>query len=349
MLARRALSAGRLAALCATLEFHHGLLGSAVVAALLSAGCGETPVAPTSDLRISCPAPPTITATGPAVVVTYNAPTVSGGSAPVSVSCSPPSGSPFPVGSSTVTCVSRDSQQRTDTCQFPVTVQRTPTIAAIRFVAFGDSITNGVTPSCQGVTPGVFDRQRDLALLLQSVNIPASYPTKLQALLAARYTSQSPLVLNEGQPAERAEDGVTRLPGVLSSDAPQILLLQEGANNVNGASAAQPATVAEALGTMIRQARGRGIQVFLGTLLPQRAGGCRVHQPSQVVPTNDLIRGLANTDGVTIVDLYQAFTGMESTLLGIDGLHPTEAGYDKMAQTFFDAIRPKLEESGRRR
>jgi lysophospholipase L1-like esterase len=84
-------------------------------------------------------------------------------------------------------------------------------------------------------------------------------------------------------------------------------------------------------------------------LLPQRVNACRAYAPSLIAPTNDLIRSLALTEGATLVDLYQAFTGMENTLLGIDGLHPTEAGYDKMAQTFFDAIRPKLEESGRRR
>jgi lysophospholipase L1-like esterase len=290
-----------------------------------------------------------MTATGPTAIVNYNAPTVSGGSAPVSVSCSPPSGSSFPVGSSTVTCTARDSQQRTDTCGFPVTVQRTPTIAAVRFVAFGDSITYGSVSSCDGVTPRVFDLQRDRTLLLRSVDVASSYPAKLQTLLAGRYTTQSPVVLNEGQPAEIVQNGLTRLPGVLSADAPQALLLQEGANNVNSNNPAESARVADGLGAMVREARGRGIQVFVGTLLPQRANACRARAPSLIAPTNDLIRSVALTEGATLVDLYQAFTGMESTLLGIDGLHPSEAGYDKMAQTFFDAIRPKLEESGRRR
>jgi lysophospholipase L1-like esterase len=319
---------------------------SAVVIAILGAGCGKAPVAPTPDLRISCPAPPTATATGPTAVVSYNAPTVTGGSAPVSVTCSPPSGSTFTVGTSPVTCTARDAQQRSDSCGFAVTVQRTPVIAATRFVAFGDSITYGVLPSCEMVSPGVFDLQRDLPLLLQAVNIPASYPTKLQALLASRYSSQSPVVLNEGEAGETVQRGVARLPGVVAADAPHVLLLQEGVNNINGGNPAESSTVADGLRAMVRAARSRGIQVFLATLLPERAGGCRARAPALISPTNDLIRGVANAEGATLVDLYQAFAGMESTLLGIDGLHPTEAGYDKMAQTFFDAIRPKLEETG---
>jgi lysophospholipase L1-like esterase len=321
-------------------------LASVVAAALLAAGCQGTPVTPTADLQISCPAPPPIAATGQTAVVSYDAPAVTGGSAPVSVSCSPPSGSPFPIGTSTVTCTARDSRQHSDSCGFAVTVQRLPTVDAIRFVAFGDSITYGVLPSCDRVSPGVFDLRLDLPLLLRSVNIPASYPTKLQTLLAGRYTSQSPVVLNEGQAAEIVQDGLIRLPRVISSDAPQVLLLQEGANNVNGGNPAESIVVANGLRSMIQVARSRGIQVFLATLLPQRTGGCRARAASLIAPTNDLIRGVASAEGATLVDLYQAFVGMESTLLGIDGLHPSEAGYDKMAQAFFEAIRQKLETRG---
>jgi lysophospholipase L1-like esterase len=46
---------------------------------------------------------------------------------------------------------------------------------------------------------------------------------------------------------------------------------------------------------------------------------------------------------VTLVELYTAFQGQESTLLGLDGLHPNEAGYQRMAELFFEAIRQKLE------
>jgi hypothetical protein len=44
-----------------------------------------------------------------------------------------------------------------------------------------------------------------------------------------------------------------------------------------------------------------------------------------------------------LVDLYPVFEGNLDTLLGPDGLHPTEAGYQKMAETFFATIRERLE------
>jgi lysophospholipase L1-like esterase len=318
-----------------------------LILAMLAAGCGGSPGEPTStDLRLSCPAPQTVGASGQTAVVTFEAPTVTGGRAPVSVSCSPPSGASFPLGTSTVTCTARDSQQHSQSCGFAVTVQRIPVLSAVRFVAFGDSITYGSASSCDGVNPRVFDLQREFTLLLRSVDVPASYPAKLQTLLAGRYTTQSPVVLNEGQPAEIVQNGLIRLPGVLSSDAPQALLLQEGANNVNGNDPAESARVANGLGAMVRDARQRGIQVFVATLLPERADGCRARAPSLIAPTNDLIRSVAIAEGATLVDLYQVFVGMETTLLGIDGLHPSEAGYQKMAETFLDAIRVKLETRG---
>src|SRR6266516_6164494 len=46
VLGRRALSAGRLAALGATAEFHHGLLAQAVTPAARAAGSPQTPAAP---------------------------------------------------------------------------------------------------------------------------------------------------------------------------------------------------------------------------------------------------------------------------------------------------------------
>jgi lysophospholipase L1-like esterase len=46
----------------------------------------------------------------------------------------------------------------------------------------------------------------------------------------------------------------------------------------------------------------------------------------------------------TVVDIYAAYGGVASTdLIGPDGLHPTDAGYSKIAGTFFDAIRQRLE------
>jgi hypothetical protein len=58
------------------------------------------------------------------VVVTYATPTASDNSGAVTVTCAPPSGSVFRVGSTTVTCTARDAGGNTTMAAFTVTVTR---------------------------------------------------------------------------------------------------------------------------------------------------------------------------------------------------------------------------------
>ncbi len=77
-----------------------------------------------APLSMTCPAPITVPATGPGgAAVTYAAPTTSGGCAPVSVVCNPPSGSTFPLGTNTVNCTASDGCGSSANCSFNVTVQ----------------------------------------------------------------------------------------------------------------------------------------------------------------------------------------------------------------------------------
>jgi hypothetical protein len=87
---------------------------------------------PPSPLVMACPADITATAgASGSLAVTYPAPTLSGGEAPRSASCSPASGSTFS-GTSTVTCNGTDSDTpaQTASCTFAVTVSApAPTIS----------------------------------------------------------------------------------------------------------------------------------------------------------------------------------------------------------------------------
>ena len=314
----------------------------------LFSGCGSptqpSPPAPT----ISCPMPVTQqTQAGQAIIVTYPAPLVSGGNQPVTTTCSPPSGSSFAVGTTVVTCTALDALHRTATCSLPVTVVNVPQITTTKFVAFGDSITFGaLSPCLQSAlfyTPA--GRLLDLQLILASVDIATSYPTVLQTALAKRYGAQSPRVLNEGQGGEFVTDSrtATRFLQVLNDDAPEVVLLQEGANDVNFGSLDTIPAIIDELRALVRTAKGRGLAVFLGTLTPERPGSCRGTNPTLIPPVNDQIRAMAAMEGVVLVDLYQTFDGRIETLLGEDGLHPNVAGYEALAQTFFDSIRQQLE------
>jgi lysophospholipase L1-like esterase len=134
------------------------------------------------------------------------------------------------------------------------------------------------------------------------------------------------------------------LPGVLAARRPQVLLLQEGVNNINANVGSSIPNVVAGLQTMIHQAKAQGVPVMVGTLLPERAGACRSYAPGLIAPANDAIRSLVASEGVTLVDLYQAFGGVAGDLIGNDGLHPNEAGYAKIAETFYEEIEKQLEE-----
>lgn len=305
---------------------------------------------------IACPAPVTIeSTTGAAITVNYPAPTVTQGAQPINTTCSPPSGSTFQLGTTSVTCTARDANQRTDGCGFTVTVNRTPRLSVERFEAFGDSITAGVLatacPAGGGVSCFVstssprwlqrYELQRIFADMEAST---AAYPRALQTMLSSRYRTQTITMANEGNPGEFVSDGKVRLPA--TTGTAQVLLLQEGANDMNQAHPPVDEIVAD-LRSMVQLGRSRGMQVFVGTLLPQRMGACRGYDfcdaVNDTVATNAKIRTMVTSEGVTLVELYTAFQGQESTLLGLDGLHPNEAGYRRMAELFFEAIRQKLE------
>lgn len=310
-----------------------------LLSAILAAQCGSTPPsAPTPEApTISCPADQSAVSTsGQAIAITYTAPSVAGGAQPVTSGCFPASGSAFPLGATSLLCTATDAKQRTAQCRFSVTVTQPPPppprISVTRFMAFGDSITEGL-----------------FSFFIQSP--PGSYPFVLEATLRARYTTQTSaiVVLDEGYGGEKIADGLARFGSTINLDAPVgAVLLIEGVNDLNlasvtgSASAAIPAVV-DGLKTMVREARGRGIPVFVATLLPQRAGGPKAGAVSTIAPANDQIRGMAAEQGAILVDLYQAFGGVPDPWIGPDGLHPTRAGLEKIAQTFFDAIKARFE------
>ena len=162
-------------------------------------------------------------------------------------------------------------------------------------------------------------------------------------MLAARYTSQTIGVLNKGVGGEWAIDGENRLPRELDANHADALLLEEGINDLTGGDPSAIMPMVDALRAMVRQAKNRGIPVFLGTLLPERAGGSRASALPAIPEANNQIRLLALSEHVTLVDLYEGFGGNPDPYIDSDGLHPNDLGYQKIAQLFFDGIRMSLE------
>jgi lysophospholipase L1-like esterase len=309
-----------------------------IIAALVAWGCGSNPAAPAPAIR--CPAPQTVVSpSGAPVTVTYAPPAAAGGPGLTS-SCSPASGSTFTLGTTTVSCSAVVADQQVG-CTFTVSVAAPPRLDATKLLAFGDSITYGSLGTCPGQSVD------DVRSLWTATTPPGtSYPSVLQTGLESRYTAQSPSVMNEGFPGERVTDSaaMARFIARLNDRAPEVLLLQEGVNDLHAYGPDAVPVVAANLRTMIRIAKGRAVTVLVATLLPERPGGCRYSpQAELIVPTNDQIRAMAVAEDVELVDLYAAFDGHTAVLLAQDGLHPSQAGYAAIAMAFFASIQQTLE------
>lgn len=205
-----------------------------------------------------------------------------------------------------------------------------PMIAVTDFLAFGDSFTFGIVSEPSGAT-------------FSLVGTPESYPTVLDEMLSARFFAQDVEMDNQGNPGERAEAGVPRLSGPLST-GPDVLLLIHGVNNldpIGGMSssviAAGIAEAATSIDMMVQQGQASGATVFLATLPPQRVGpdGDREDIAALVPVLNAEIVAIAERRQATLVDL---FNGVDLSFIGGDGLHPTPAGYRRFAELFFAAI-----------
>ncbi len=310
-------------------------------ALLLSVSCSSptkpTPVPPAAPI-ITCPAPQSVvSADNKAVAVFYPKPSTTGGALPVTTTCTPDIGASFPLGTSTVTCTATDAQSRAVSCALPVMVQPALKLNASAVLAFGDSITEG--------KPGSLLGEFDLSGVGCPFGTPTSYPSVLNSLFVSSYPTQAVSARNCGWGGEEAVEGVVRLPTGLSTGNYDVVLLMEGANDLsalrNGTRANAVNTIADAMVAMIRTAR-QGRTVFVGTITPQRPGG-KAPRPEWVQPVNDRLRTVVPQEGAVLVDTWQALGGTADPYVDFDGLHLTAAGYARVADAFFAAIRTKLE------
>lgn len=279
----------------------------------------------------------TISAAG--MAVSFDAPPVTGGQGSVNVSCSPASGETFPIGTTAVTCRATDSLNRTASCEFNVTVSKLPTLSKTRFLAFGDSITAGEVSfpvGAVGTGKG--------SITPQIVVPSASYPTVLLNTLRGRYASQASAmeVFNYGVGGEKVINSRNRFFSALNATLPDVLLLMEGANDIPAGEDGAASSAANEIRIWVAEAKARGIRVFLATPTPGRPGN-RTIQPVLLVDYANRMRRVAEQEAVTLVDVYTLMLPDVQRYIGVDGLHPNELGYARLADLFFQAIQAAFE------
>ena len=267
------------------------------------------PVDKIGRLAIACPADLQGQARdGTPTVVHFQAPVAIGGQQPVTVGCSPDSGSAFQIGSTEVTCRTSDALQQTASCAFRVTILPPPKLAVTRILAFGDSITAGGPMT--------------------------SYPFFLERILASRYVAQDIRVINAGQGGEYVSYAFRRFNTELRRHRPEVLLLMEGTNDLYGLREAAPERAAAVLDRMVATTVSAGIDTYIMTVAPWRNA---VYAPLASA-LNHRIRSIATRRGVPLVDVHHVLlTGpcdgvQPIPCIGPDGVHPTEQGLRLIAE-----------------
>lgn len=196
-------------------------------------------------------------------------------------------------------------------------------------MAFGDSLTEGErTPAFWGLhdpgTPGS----------------PLSYPFKLWTVLTTTYTSQTISVYNAGLGGEAvATSGAReRFLQMLRTHTPQLVILMHGTNDLNGGT--ERGVIIGAMEELIGDAQARGVTVFLSSvprMLPDVGNPPKGSAYARVPNYNEDLRRMAIEEGVTFVDIYPHIT--DAMISPLDGLHLTQAGNQKLAEVYYDAIK----------
>ncbi|WIV56369.1 RICIN domain-containing protein [Amycolatopsis nalaikhensis] len=184
--------------------------------------------------------------------------------------------------------------------------------------------------------------------ITEGTQVPGGYRIGLwQRLAAGGYQvdftgsqSNGPAALgdhdHEGHPGWRIDQIDANITGWLRTSTPHTVLLHIGTNDIlqNHDVAHAPAR----LSTLIDRitATAPDAEVFVSTIIPLANAG----QESAARSFNAAIPGIvqANRNAgkhVHLVDMHAALTAADL----VDGVHPTAAGYDKMAAAWFTALR----------
>jgi lysophospholipase L1-like esterase len=232
-----------------------------------------------------------------------------------------------------------------------------PTLETDLTLAFGDSITFGTT-----------SRWCDMGGTFMICSASTTgYPERLRTALRPRYPRQVTInVTNAGVPGEcvsrsgcTGTSGGRRLLDILPGPDNLVVIL-EGVNDLNvGISTGE---ITNMLRLMIDSARSQGKNVILSSLTPIKAPEDRPNEsaafwradPVRVASLNGAIDALAAELQVPRVNMFSAFgsgsgafdcnaSGSCRALLSPDGLHPNDAGYQRMADTIFARIIEQFE------
>jgi lysophospholipase L1-like esterase len=185
------------------------------------------------------------------------------------------------------------------------------------YMAFGDSITRG-----EGDSAGI------------------GYPGRLEAKLRAHFGDGT--VVNRGADGTLSGEGVERILRNLRGSSPGLTLVMYGTNDWNDVPCqdAPPCDVVKNLRLIIDELKSSRSLPFLATLPPVNPVLAGASRNDWVNATDERIKELGREEGVFVVDMFEAFRrqGGEVSRFFTDHVHPNAAGYEIIAEAFFQAI-----------
>jgi acyl-CoA thioesterase I len=185
------------------------------------------------------------------------------------------------------------------------------------YLAFGDSITEG-----------------------DSVARSQTYPARLQSRLIAHFGDA--FVNNRGGDGTNTFEAIERFSRNVEVNEPAYTLILYGTNDwhdpICQQNTPQCHTVPN-LRTIVRSVKAVGSLPFLATIIPVNPNLNGQGRNDWVDGINTQLKEMAAAEGAFLVDLNQAFKNQPSLpALFDDGVHPNAAGYEVIAQGFFEAI-----------
>lgn len=188
------------------------------------------------------------------------------------------------------------------------------------YTAFGDSITNGV----------LYDPDRQDS---------PGYRAPLQQMLRAFFGSGT--VFNAGVDGESTVDGVGRIDNTIRSQVSDAILIMEGTNDILAAIDIE--VTAFNLRRMVQRSyeEAPDILPFLAQLPPRLDPGPEGFDGpgnGRIDELNAMLPEIAFEEGAVIVDMNAPLDGNRELMS--NHVHPSAAGYEVMAEQWYDAIRP---------
>ena len=142
-------------------------------------------------------------------------------------------------------------------------------------------------------------------------------------------------VVNAGVSGDTSAGGLRRLDWLLQQK-PDVVVVGLGAND--GLRGLPLSASEENLRQIVRRSKAAGAQVLLlGMMIPPNYGPAYAQEFAEIYPR------IARQEGAALVPFLLEGVGGEPRLNQSDGIHPTAAGHQRLAQNVLPHLRPMLQ------